>query len=161
MDFILDDDDTASVRRVDNQIVCGLQVDDADVTPKRIHQVGSSPNDARPAEIIEDLVDSVVSNDVKEVLPIDKLTQSPSNQIEVRVGGLVGSEFWSWHSGFSTHLTMFNEVALRYKVSIKKRKHFHISSGVHVSILRSDFAWPPSLSPARAQFKEKQRVQKA
>ena len=95
MDFILNDNDTASVRCVDNQLVCGLQVDNADVTPKRIHQVGSSPNDTRPAEIIADLVESVVSNDVKEVLPINKLTQRPSNQIEVRVGGLVGSIFQS------------------------------------------------------------------
>lgn len=74
MDFILDDNDTACVRRVDNQIICGLQVDDADVTPKRIHQVGSSPNDARPAKIVKDLEDSVIADGIKEVLAIHKVT---------------------------------------------------------------------------------------
>jgi len=58
---------------MDNQIICGLQTYDPDVTPERIHQVGSAPNHARPAKIIEDLVDGVVGDDVKEVLAIDKV----------------------------------------------------------------------------------------
>lgn len=79
MDFILDDHDTACIRCVDNQIVCRLQMDDADVTFERIHQVDSSSNDARPAEIIEDFVDGVVGDDVKEVLAVDKIAQRLSN----------------------------------------------------------------------------------
>ncbi len=55
MNLILNDDDMTSVRCVDHQVICGAQLDDVDVPPERIHQVGSSPNDTRPAEIIENL----------------------------------------------------------------------------------------------------------
>ena len=71
MDLILDDNDAAFVRCVDNQMICGLKMDDADITLERIHQIGSSPNDARPAKIIENFVDGAVGDDVKEVLAID------------------------------------------------------------------------------------------
>jgi len=83
-------------------------VDDADVTPKRIHKLGSSLNDARPAEIIEDLVDGVVGDGVKEVLAIHKVTQGTSDQTEVGIGGLIGGVFPSKHPGLSFHLTIFN-----------------------------------------------------
>ena len=78
-------------------MICGLQVDDADVTPERIHQVGSSANDARPAEIIEDLVDGVIADGVKEVLALHKLTQCTSDQTEVGIGCLIGSVFPGRH----------------------------------------------------------------
>lgn len=112
MDFIFDDNDTACVCCVDYQIVCGLQVDDADVTPERIHQVGSSANDARPAEIIEDLVNGVFADSVKEVLAIHKVAQCTSDQTEVGIGCHIAGVFPSRHSKLSIDLSMFNEVTL-------------------------------------------------
>jgi hypothetical protein len=120
MDLIFDDNDMTSVRCVDNQVICGVQLDDVDVTPERIHQIGSSPNDARPAEIIENLVDGVLVDDVKEVLAIDTVTQRQSNHIEVRVGDLVGRVFRSRHSEFSTRFMVFNKVTIKWEATIKQ-----------------------------------------
>ena len=59
-------------------------MDDLDVTPERIHQFGSSANNARPAEIIEDLVDGVVSDDVKKVLASTRLPNARRTMIPPR-----------------------------------------------------------------------------
>jgi len=101
MDLIFNDYDTAVVRRMDNQMIRGLQTDDADVALERMHQSSSPPNDARPAKIVEHLVDSIAGNDVKEVLAIDKVPQRPSNQVEVRISALVCGIFPTRHSRFS------------------------------------------------------------
>ena len=63
MDFIFDHHDLAIVRRVGNQFIGLLQLDVVSVTTERIHQVGAPTNNARPAEIIENLIDRVVGDD--------------------------------------------------------------------------------------------------
>jgi hypothetical protein len=121
-------------------------LDDANVTSKRIHQVRLSPNDARPAEIIEDLVDGIVADGVKEVLAIHKVTQCTSDQTEVGIGGLIGSVFPRRHSGLSPHPTMFNEMTLICEVSIKQEGNSASIAGCPTSlILRSGFPPPPQM----------------
>jgi hypothetical protein len=65
-----------------------------------------APTDnARPTgDVVEDLVDDIVGDDVEEVLSINEIAQRPSNEIEVRRGGLVGSVFRIRHFGPSLRL---------------------------------------------------------
>src|ERR1700722_4042094 len=103
MDFVFDDQDTAAVRLVGNQLISRLKLDVVAIASELIHQIGASLDDAGPAgKVIEDLVNNVVSDGVKEVLAIDKVAERRSNQIEVRLGGLVDSVFRIRHSGLST-----------------------------------------------------------
>src|SRR5580658_5260884 len=102
MDFVFDDQDTAAVRLVGNQLISRLKLDVVAIASELIHQIGASLDDAGPTgKLIEDLVNHVVSDDVKEVLAINKVSERSSNQIEVRLGCLVGSVFRVWHSGLS------------------------------------------------------------
>lgn len=68
---------------VDDQIVRGLQVDDVNFLPERIHQIGAPSNDARSAKVIKNFIDRVIGNHIQKVLAIDKVTQCPSNHMEV------------------------------------------------------------------------------
>ena len=102
MDFIFDDQDTAVVRLVGNQSIGRLKLDVVAIVPELIHQIGASPDHAGPTrEVVEDLVNDIVSDDVEEVLAIDEVAERASNQIEVRVDGLIVSVFQIRHPGLS------------------------------------------------------------
>jgi len=73
MDLVFDD--KAVARSVGDEIVGRLQRDTVDVGPERGHQVGSSQDDARPAQVVENLVDGVVGDDVEKMLAIDVVAQ--------------------------------------------------------------------------------------
>ena len=84
MDFIFDDDDTTVLRLVNNQLIGRLKLDIVTIALELGHQIGAPLDNARPTgEVVEDLVDHVVSDDVEEVLAINEVAQRPSNQTEV------------------------------------------------------------------------------
>jgi hypothetical protein len=102
MDFIFDDDDTTVLRLVNNQLIGRLKLDIVTIALELGHQIGAPLDNARPTgEVVEDLVDDVVSDDVEEVLAIDEVAERASNQIEVRVDGLIVSVFQIRHPGLS------------------------------------------------------------
>jgi len=102
MDLVFDDDHTAVVCLVGNQLIGGLKCDVIDIAPELAHQGGSPLDNARPTgEVIENLVNDVVGDNVEKVLAINEVAERPSNQIEVRGSGLVGSVFRIRHSGLS------------------------------------------------------------
>jgi hypothetical protein len=115
MDLVFNDDDAAVARLVDDQLIGRLKRDAVDVAPERGHQVGPPLNDARPAgNVVEDFIDDVVEDDVEEVLAIDEVAQRPSNQIEVREGGPVGSVFRVRHSDRLSALRVAYEMRVTY-----------------------------------------------
>jgi hypothetical protein len=72
MDFIFDDEDTAVVCLVGNQLIGRLKLDVVAIAPELGHQIGAPLDNARPTgKVVEDLVDDVVSDDVEEVLAIN------------------------------------------------------------------------------------------
>jgi hypothetical protein len=74
MDFVFDDDDTVVICFVGNQLIGRLKLDVVAIASKLGHQIGAPLDDARPTgEVVEHLVDDVVSDDVKEVLAINKV----------------------------------------------------------------------------------------
>jgi len=74
MDFIFDDQDTAVVRLVGNQFIGRLKLDVVAIAPELVHQIGASLDHAGPTgEVVEDLVNDIVSDDVEEVLAINKV----------------------------------------------------------------------------------------
>ena len=74
MDFILDYDDTTVVCLVSNQLIGGLKRDKVAIALEPGHKVGAPVDNARPTgKGIENLIDDVVSDDVEEVLTIDKV----------------------------------------------------------------------------------------
>jgi hypothetical protein len=74
MNFIFDDQDTAVVRLVGNQFIGRLKLDVIAIAPELVHQIGASLDDAGPTrELVEDLVNDIVSDDVEEVLAINKV----------------------------------------------------------------------------------------
>ena len=74
MDFIFDHDDTAAFCLVGNQLIGGLKLDVVAIALELGHQLGAPLDNARPTgEVVKHLVDDVVSDDVKEVLAIDKV----------------------------------------------------------------------------------------
>jgi hypothetical protein len=76
MDFILDDHDTTVVRLVGNQLVGGLKLDIVAIAPELSHQIGAPSDNARPTgDVVENLIDDVVSDDVEEVLAINDVAQ--------------------------------------------------------------------------------------
>jgi hypothetical protein len=88
MDLVFDDNNTAAICRVGNQLIGGLKYDVIDIAPELAHQVGSPLDSARPTgEVIENLVNDVVGDNVEEVLAINEVAERPSNQIEVRAAG--------------------------------------------------------------------------
>ena len=92
MDFIFNHDDTPSIRLVDNQLIGGLKLDIVAIAFEPCHQVGTPLGRARPTrKVAEYLVDDLINDDVEEVLAVNEVAESPSNQIEVGAGGLVGS----------------------------------------------------------------------
>ena len=101
MDLIFDDD-TAVVGLVDNQLVGRLKRDVVAIAPELGHQIGAPLDNARPtSDVVENLVDDVISDDVEEVLALNEVAYRPSNQLEVRVGSLVGRVFPIRHPGLS------------------------------------------------------------
>jgi hypothetical protein len=75
MHLIFEDDDAAIVSFMDNQFVGRLKCNVVNIAPESSHQVRPPPNYARPAEVIENLVDGVVGHDVEEVLAINEVPQ--------------------------------------------------------------------------------------
>jgi hypothetical protein len=74
MDFIFDDQDTAVVCLVGNQLIGRLKLDVVAIALELGHQIGAPLDNARPAgEVVEDLVDDAVSDDVEKVLAIDEV----------------------------------------------------------------------------------------
>jgi len=74
MDFIFDDQDTAVVCIVANQLIGRLKLDVVAIALELGHQLGAPLDNARPTgEVVKHLVDDVVSDGVKEVLAIDKV----------------------------------------------------------------------------------------
>jgi hypothetical protein len=74
MDFIFDDQDTAVVCLVGSQLIGRLKLDVLAIGSELGHQIGAPLDDARPTgEVVEDLVDDVVSDDVEEMLAINKV----------------------------------------------------------------------------------------
>jgi len=126
MDLVFDNPDTVVVCLVDNQLIGRLKRDVVDIAPERGHQVGPPLDDARPTgEVVEDLVDDVVGDDVKEVLAINEVAQCRSNQIEVRGGGFVGSVFRIRHPERSMRLASLlteGELHIIRKLISKKKK---------------------------------------
>src|SRR5271170_2782730 len=91
MDFIFDDHDVSVVCLVGNQLVSRLKLDVVAIAPELGHQISASFDNARPTgNVVEDLVDGVVSDDVEEVLTIDEVAERPSYQVEVWLRGLKG-----------------------------------------------------------------------
>jgi hypothetical protein len=75
LDFIFDDDDTAIVCLVGDQLIGGLKLDILAVGPELGHQIGAPVDNARPTgDIVENLVDDIVGDDVEEVLAINEVT---------------------------------------------------------------------------------------
>jgi hypothetical protein len=74
MDLVFDDDNTAVVCLVGNQPIGGLKRDVIDIAPELAHQGGSPLDNARPTrKVVANLVNDVVSDDVEEVLAINKV----------------------------------------------------------------------------------------
>ena len=74
MDFIFDDDDTAAVRFVSNQLIGRLKLNVVAIALEPGHQIGASSDDSRPTGIVvENLVDDVVRDDVEEVFAINEV----------------------------------------------------------------------------------------
>jgi hypothetical protein len=74
MDFIFDDQNTAVVRFVGNQFIRRLKLDVVAIAPELVHQIGASPDHTGPTgKVVEDLVNDIVSDDVKQVLAINKV----------------------------------------------------------------------------------------
>ena len=74
MDLVFEDDNTAVVCLVSNQLIGGLKRDVVDIAPELGHQGGSPLNKARPTgEVVENLVNDVVGDDIEEVLAINKV----------------------------------------------------------------------------------------
>jgi hypothetical protein len=74
MNFIFDDQDTAVVRLVGNQFIGRLKLDVIAIAPELVHQIGASLDHAGPTgELVEDLVNDVVTDDIEEVLAINKV----------------------------------------------------------------------------------------
>ena len=74
MDLVFDDDDTAVIRLVGNQLVGRLKLDVFAIALELGHQIGAPLDNARPTgEVVEHLIDDVVSDDVKKVLAINKV----------------------------------------------------------------------------------------
>jgi hypothetical protein len=74
MDLVFDDDNTAVVCLVGNQLIGGLKRDVIDIAPELAHQGGSPLDNARPTrKVVANLVNDVVSDDVEEVLAINKV----------------------------------------------------------------------------------------
>ena len=81
----------AVVCLVGNQLIGGLKRDVVAIAPELGHQIGAPLDNARPtSDVVENLVDDVISDDVEEVLALNEVAYRPSNQLEVRVGSLVG-----------------------------------------------------------------------
>jgi hypothetical protein len=98
MNLVFDDNNTPVVSFMDNEFVGGLECDVVDIASERDHQACSSLDDARPTgKVVEDFIGGIVSDDIKEMLAIDKVIERPSNQIEVRGGGFIGGVFRIWH----------------------------------------------------------------
>ena len=74
MNFILDNQDTAVVCLMGNQLIGRLKFDVVAIAPELGHQIGAPLDNTGPTgEVVEDLVDDVVSDDVEEVLAINKV----------------------------------------------------------------------------------------
>jgi hypothetical protein len=89
VDLILDRNDIAVVRFVDDQLVCGPKPDAADISLELIHQVSASPDHTRPAQLVPNLVDDIVGDDIEEVLAVDEVTECLADQFEIRLGACV------------------------------------------------------------------------
>ena len=73
MNFVLDDDATTIVCSVDNQLIGRLKRDVVAIALELRHQIGAPSDHARPTvNVVEDLIDDVVSDDVEEVLTINE-----------------------------------------------------------------------------------------
>ena len=74
MDLIFDDDNTSVVCLVGNQLIGRLKLDVVAIAPELSHQIGAPLDNARPtSDVVEDLVDDVVSDDIEEVLAINEV----------------------------------------------------------------------------------------
>ena len=74
MNFIFDDQDPAVVSLVGNQFIGRLKLDVVAIAPELVHQIGASLDYAGPTgEVVEDLVNDIISDDVEEVLAINKV----------------------------------------------------------------------------------------
>ena len=88
MNLVLDHYDPTIVGCMLNQMIRGMNFDVLAISTETLHQGGSTLDDSRPSrEIVEDLIDDVVSDGVEEVLAVNESPQRASNQIEVG-GGL-------------------------------------------------------------------------
>ena len=79
VNFVLDDDRTAVIGLVDNQMVRRLEFDVTSISAKLTHKVGASLDLSRPSQVIEDFVDDVVSDNIEEVLAINEVAQRASD----------------------------------------------------------------------------------
>jgi hypothetical protein len=74
MDLIFDNDDTAVVCLVGNQIIGRLNLNVVAIAPEPRHQIGASADNARPTgDVVEDLIDDIVSDNVEEVLTVNEV----------------------------------------------------------------------------------------
>jgi hypothetical protein len=98
VNLVLDDDDAAVVRFVDDQLVCGLEPDAADLSLDLSHPIGAPANHTGPAQVVANLVDDFVGADIEEALAVDKVPQCLADQREIWLGACVGRIIVITHS---------------------------------------------------------------
>jgi hypothetical protein len=68
-------------------MICGMKLDVLYVSTETLHECAPPLDDSGPSrKVVEDLINDMVSETVKEVLTIDKIPQRASCQIEVGEG---------------------------------------------------------------------------
>jgi len=122
MDLVFDDDNTIIVRLVGNELVGGLNPDALAIASEQMHEIGASTGNTGPTgKVVQDLIDGVVSDEVKEVLAINQLAKRLSNQIEVRLGALVLRVFFCLHKepfNVLTVLSILTNVELHHNLGV-------------------------------------------
>ena len=74
MDLVFDDDEMTVVCLVGNQLIGGLKFDVVTIATELGHQVSPPLDNARPTgEVVEDLIDDVLSDDVEEMVAINQV----------------------------------------------------------------------------------------
>jgi hypothetical protein len=67
-----------------DKMIHGMNFDVGAISTETLHQVGSTLDVSRPSrEVVEDLIDDVVCDAIKEVVAVNESPQRVSNQIEV------------------------------------------------------------------------------
>jgi hypothetical protein len=113
VDFVFDDDGKAVVCLVGNQLIRRLKFDVVAIAPELSHEIRAPPDGLRPTgNVVENLVNDVVGDYVEEVLAINDVAHSPSDQIEIGLRALVDRVFWIAHFGLSMSSFVCRQVSI-------------------------------------------------